>query len=68
MFKIGTAIKTGLQLNGLQQNELAALVGVTEVYISYLKNDHMTASMRMAERMAGTFGVSFSEFISWGEE
>lgn len=67
MFKISAAITTGLVTNGLQQNEFAVLMKLTEPYVSWLCTGKAQTSMQTAERMATVLGVSFSEFIKWGE-
>ena len=67
MFKLSVAITTGLVTNGLKQNEFAVLMKLTEPYMSWLCTGKASTSMDTAERMAKVLGVSFSEFIAWGE-
>lgn len=68
MFKVSAAIKTGLAINGLKQNEFAVMMKLTEPYMSWLCTGKASTSMDTAERMSKLLGVSFSEFIKWGEQ
>lgn len=66
-FDLGVAIKTGLELQGLQQNDLAQRIKVTEQHISCLVNNKYGTTFETAEKISGVFGVCLSEFVRWGE-
>ncbi|MCM8710501.1 helix-turn-helix domain-containing protein [Clostridium sp. SYSU_GA19001] len=56
-------IKEARQKAGLTQNQLAIKVGVSQIYISYIENNHKTPSFDLLERIAKELHTSVKSLI-----
>ncbi|AUR91054.1 helix-turn-helix domain protein [Vibrio phage 1.154.O._10N.222.52.B12] len=65
---IGKSIKIGLAKKDCHQMKAAREVGVSEVTMSNWKNGKCLPSVKAMKKISDFFGVSLSEFISWGEQ
>lgn len=63
---IGKSTKIGQAKTNMNNVELAKALGVNRYRVSGIRSNR-TARQDVIERLAEIFGVSVSEFISWGE-
>lgn len=63
---IGKSTKVGQARRDISNTELAKLLGISKVSITTLRRNKNARSDRI-EELAEIFGVTASEFISWGE-
>ena len=66
--KLVTKLREHRQARGLDQAELAALVGVRLETIGRLENGLYNPSLKLAMDLAKVFGVSVEELFSFQEE
>ena len=59
----GRALRFYRKLKGMTQPELAAMLGTTKQFISYLENDRKPISRIMAKKLSELFNVPASRFI-----
>ena len=66
--KLVTKLREHRQARGLDQAELAALVGVRRETIGRLEKGQYNPSLKLAMDLAKVFGVSVEELFSFQEE
>ena len=64
---LAKSIKVGMAKNDIDQQQIQAVLCVSEVTTSRWVNGKAKPSLERIESLAGLFCVSVSEFIKWGE-
>jgi transcriptional regulator with XRE-family HTH domain len=63
MFKFGSNLKKYRKINGMNQINLAEMVGVKQGTIANYENGNRTPAIEMLMKLAGVFGVSVDELL-----
>lgn len=64
---VGKSLKVALAQKGMKQTELAAKLGVTNVWISRLANQE-SAGMGSVVKLANAMEMTVSDFLKLGED
>ena len=65
---IAASIRVALAYKGARQSWLANELGCHRSYVNKLTRGHVRPGWEQAEKIAGIFGYTLSEFIALGEK